>query len=84
MTRRKANPRLCSDNTAHGHGGGKSETTKSCKQRKVKSTEQTKIKVIQFTPNLSEGIKGNSQKDPFVGVITLVFVSLSFVSCGCN
>lgn len=76
---------------AYSHGGEEFETTPNCKQRKLKSTEQTEIKVIRFTLNLSQGIKGNSEKDPFVGLITMVSIkaplldkSLRLGSCGCN
>lgn len=48
------------------------KTTMNSKQSKLKSTEQTEIKVIRFTPNFSQGIKGNSKKDSFVGIITMV------------
>lgn len=52
----------------------------NCKQSKLKSTEQTEIKVIQFTPNFSQGIKGKSEKEPFVGAITMVSTNTPFLS----
>lgn len=61
--------------------GKKYETTKTCKQGKLKSTEQTKMRVTQFTPNFSKGIKGNTVKDPFDGVITLVSFNTPLFFC---